>query len=49
MQEAQSPIVYLKKELNIGLSEYMKLAEKDKTELKQYAAEEMAVLGIPVK
>ena len=41
-----SPLKYLKQELQFDSKEWMKLSQEDKSELKQWAREEMKVLGI---
>lgn len=37
---------YLRRELKFTLAEWTTLSEKDKADLRQYAADEMALLGI---
>jgi hypothetical protein len=44
MPETTSPLIYLRRELDIDsdfLSEWRKLSQKDKDELRQYATEEI--------
>ena len=50
--EAVGTLKYLRQELNTNgdfLAEWGKLSLKEKGDLKDYATEEMKVLGIPVK
>ena len=44
-----SVLAYLKRELAFGLSEWTKLSDADKDDLKRWAREEMEVLGVAVK
>ena len=44
-----SVLAYLKRELAFGLSEWTKLSDTDKDDLKRWATEEMAILGIAAK
>lgn len=42
----QSPLVYLVKQLGIQMGDYSKLSVKDKDDLKNYAAEEIAFINL---
>lgn len=46
---AQSTIAYLRDQLRFTVPEWGSLTDADKAQLKQWAAEEMTVLGIEVK
>jgi hypothetical protein len=44
-----SPMVYLSKQLGFKMSEWGTLTDSDKNNLKQWAVEEMTLLGIEIK
>jgi hypothetical protein len=52
-ETAQAPLSYIRKNVALPgenfVTQWGKLTEKDKEDMKQWAAKEMAVLGIPAK
>ena len=48
-QDAQSPLVYLKRELKFTSKEWLGLVKEDRSKLILWAKEEMEVLGLPIK
>jgi hypothetical protein len=53
MSKSRTPLQYIQQTLEMKPSEFMSewkdLSDKDKADLKDWAKEEMGVLGIPVK
>jgi hypothetical protein len=49
VKAGQSPLVYLKDQLQFSLGEWQSLSKEDQEWYRQAAAEEMRVLGIEVK
>ena len=48
MTAPQAPLVYLYKELGLSSKDWTPLSEEDRSELKQWAAEDMQARGLPV-